>query len=776
MGNAAVTGGLAGVGADLGTAHGTVTISMADAQRAVQTARAAANQIEQAFGGIDRGTKRAETGIKTVTASLGQLGGVFGVVFGVQAAQQLGRFILQSDSLATAYRRQSVAALNLAGSQAELNKLLATYNEATGGAISRAQSLSDVTRLQAVGFADTTLELQQFITAARGISIATGQSQDYVISQLQLAIANQSTLRLDQLGLGIDEVQNKVRELQNANQGLSDSQAYQNAVLGIAERKFGALARSVEGQATGAEKAAKAWADLSLEVGDAFGPAVGGVLNGLAGQLEGIRGILRGVAQDAGAAGSAIRGMGSGGGNWLTDILNADPLGDWARTHGFVFQNGQLQFTNIPGIDSPGLSSGGSIGGGGRRSGGGSGIDTEMAQRRRDEQLDFIEQTQQIERDANEQRLDATRTYEQQRTDTISDYGRQIAREAEDFARQRARAEAQFARQVADLREGIAKRETDWLEDLTDQLADLQADSAERIADAQESANERIAELNEDYQRDRERAERDHRDRLLSAAARLDASAVFEEQRRFARERQNADEAHRDQIGDTQSALAERLEQEQENLAERIQQEQEAHAERLADAREADAERLADMTAAFEEQKRLEDEDRALRLERMAEDHAAQLAQMATANAEQMAEIDRHEAEELASAQDAHLKALASLGVYNQTWKLIQDTQQAQALQSWAQFWRDFQATMPRVAGPATQAEAGRNQWDQVNIGNPATWNFSSAAPSQAAPRGVQSITVAPGAIQIISANGNPQDIREAVRSEFMKLLDELTN
>lgn len=766
MGNSAVTGGLAGVGADLGTAHGTIVIDTAELLRAVQTARAAGRQIEAALGNVDRGTAKADAGIKSVTASLGQLGGVFGVVFGVQAAQQLGRFILQSDSLATAYRRQSVAALNLAGSQAELNRLLATYNEATGGAVSRAQALSDVTRLQAVGFADTTLELQQFITAARGISIATGQSQDYVISQLQLAIANQSTMRLDQLGLGIDEVQNKVRELQNANQGLSDAQAYQNAILTIAEQKFGALSRSVEGQATGAEKAAKAWADLQLEIGQALGPATGGVLTGLADQLNGIRVILQGVAGDAQIAGNKIRGMGGGGtGDFLTDILSADPINE----------------SLIPWINSQlGLGSGmvttlpqGSIGGG---AGGGAAVDTTMQDKQRAEQLDFIEQTQQIERDANRQRLDATRTYEQQRTDTISDYGRQIAREAEDFARQRARAEAQFARQIADLREGIAEREADWLEDLTDRLADLQADSAERIADAQESANRRIAELNEDYQRDRERAERDHRDRLLSAAARLDATAVFEEQRRFNRERQAADEAHQEQIADTQSALAERIEQERENLAERIQQEQEAHAERLADAREADAERLADMTAAFEEQKRIEDEDRALRLERMAEDHAAQLAQMAAANAEQMAEIDRHEAEELASAQEAHLKALASLGIYNQTWKLIQDAQQAAALQSWAQFWRDFQATMPRIAGPATQAEAGRNQWDQVQIGNPATWNFSSAAPSQAAPRGVQSITVAPGAIQIISANGNPQDIREAVRSEFMKILDELIN
>lgn len=133
------------------------------------------------------------------------------------AVAQAGRFAVEADTLATAYRRQEVAARNLAGSQAQLNRLMAAYAEATGGAINRAQSLADVTRLQAVGFADSAEELTRFTVASRGAAIAMGQSQDYILSQVQLAIANQSLMRLDQIGLGVEEVTERIDELRAAN-------------------------------------------------------------------------------------------------------------------------------------------------------------------------------------------------------------------------------------------------------------------------------------------------------------------------------------------------------------------------------------------------------------------------------------------------------------------------------------------------------------------------------------------------------------------------------
>lgn len=739
MGNSSPVG-------SLGEARGTLGMDIApmlrELARAVQVAGAAGKQIEQAFGGIDRGTKKAEKGIGGLGASLQNLGGAFGLAFG---ARQIAQYLTGVNDLSTAYTRQNVAALSLAGSQEKLNTLLLSYDKVTGSAIGKAQSLAAVTQLQAIGFADSTAELERFVTAARGISLATRRPQEFVQQQLQFELSNQTGFRLDQIGLDLNEVNNKTKELRAANSSLSQSMAYQNAILDLATQKYGKLVRSVEGQATGLEKARKGWADLSLQIGESLGPATGGVMTGLASELNGIQTILQGLTRDANAAGDAIQRMGGGKQSQLPgpmDFLNWDPIGG-----GVNWLNNQLGLNQPPGGGRRITASGF---GGSMPSGMAPEFSFEQMAQQRAAKLDFEESIQDIERSANEQRLDETRSYESQRTQTIASYERTIARDAADFARQRARAEAQFAKQIADVQKDIAKRETEAQEDL-----------AERIADAQSATAKRISDIDENYRRNRERAERTHRDNLMDAAARLDATAVFNEQKRFARESEEAKTAHDEQIG-----------QEQENLAERLQQEQESHAERLQEAREADAERLADMQRDFEEQKRLEDEDRAIRLQRMAEDHAVQLASMATAHAEQMAEIDRQEAEELKSAQEAHLKELEAAGLFNKSWKAIQDAREREALQSWDRFWQEFNGRL-RMQGPQTPAQAQSNQWSGIQLADPSTWNFSSAPPSA---RGGDTRNFN-ASISVFAAPGqSAESVAGAVRAEMVRVFRELAN
>lgn len=718
---------------NLGMAQGSIQIAFNQAQIVAQT-RQAGQQVAQNLGVIDTAAKKAELSLKSM------LGGV-GAGF---AAQRFAQFAIHADEVATAYARQSVAAVSLAGSQQKLNALLESYDKVTGRAIDKANLLSQVTQLQAIGFADTTAEIERFATAVRGISIATGRPQDYVQQQLQLAISNQSTMRLDQIGLGVDEVKNKVNELKAANRGLSDAQAYQNAILTIAEKKYGALTKSAAAQATGLEKARKAWADLTLQIGDSFGPATSGVMTGLQNELQGISDKLKGVERDAIAAGNALRGMKSGGmgefGGAVGDIVNADPISDqlipWIER-----QLGLNQPT-------PGGPQSSRAGSGGRGRGRGALPPVGDTADQRAAKLDYEQTITDIERDAQSARIEATQSYESQRTQTIANYERTIVRDAEDFGRQRARAEAQFAKQIADFAEDTAKREADAAENL-----------AERIADAQAATAKRISDIEDNYRRNRERAERTHKDNLLDAAARLDATAVFNEQKRFARESEEAKTAHDDQIS-----------QEQENLAERLQQEQESHAERLQDAREADTERLADMQEAFEEQKRLEDEDRALRLERMAEDHATQLADAATAHAEQMAQIAQHEAEELKSAQEAHLKQLEAAGIFNKNWKAIQDAREREALASWDRWWQGINRSLA-TQGAMTPAEAGAlDPWRGGNLLNPQPLPSSNGG-------NTRNFNVAPGAITVVAATGqSPTMIANEVHRQMIEIFRELAN
>jgi len=293
---------------------------------------------------------------------------------------------------------------------------------------------------------------------------------------------------------------------------------------------------------------------------------------------------------------------------------------------------------------------------------------------------DWGEQVQEIERSANAQRLQATEQAESQRTATIAAYEKTIAREAEDFARGRARQAAQLAKNIDKIYADISDRERKWTDELN-----------ERISKLKEEGSKRIAQIEEEGQRNLERMRRDHRTRLMEAAASLDARAVAEEQRRF-----------QGQIGTAEQELQQRLVAERESQQERINQAREAHQQRIEEARAADAQRIQDMKDSLAEQQALEDETRALRLTRMAEDHEAQLEAMAEAQQERIDQITANAEEERSAAWAGLLDRLEDLGLHNQAWLILQQAQQEKSLELFDIFWQAWQARMTPPSSTAT--------------------------------------------------------------------------
>jgi len=290
---------------------------------------------------------------------------------------------------------------------------------------------------------------------------------------------------------------------------------------------------------------------------------------------------------------------------------------------------------------------------------------------------DWAAQVQEIERSANEQRLSATQQYESQRTEIIASYEQTLTRDAEDFARQRARQAAQLARDIAEIQADAAERERQWQRDLNERIADIRAEG-----------NKRVAEIEEEGQRNLERMRRDHRIRLMEAAANLDARAVAEEQRRF-----------QGQITQAEEDLQRRIEAERENLQERIDQEREAHQERVRAAREADAKRIRDMQEALAEQQELENEDRKIRLKRMEEDHKAQLLELDRQQRERLRQIQRGANEERREAWNGLMDRLNDLQFHNKVWLQMQDVHQREALALFDIYWKNWNA---RIAAEST--------------------------------------------------------------------------
>jgi hypothetical protein len=696
-----------GEGTSLGAAQGRIVIDLSDLQNVRVVTQRVGQEAERNLGRIGAGALQAQNGLGGLAGSLRGVAGALGIGLGAAAVSQVIRFGLEADRVATAFERQSVAAVNLAGSQQKLNELLNVYNQVTGGVIDRATALSDVTRLQAVGFADTTEELENFARAARGISVATGQQQDYVISQLQLAIANQSTMRLDQLGLGVSEVKNRIDELRASNKNLTTEMAYQDAVLGLAQEKFGALADSAEAQATGAEKAAKAWKDLRLEFGTGFGgDATNAFMEKLAENIQNATLAFQRL-QDA------IEG-------YKRSIDSIGRTGAFPIFNSFSVASGGSFAAQAP--DTPPAR--------GRTFAEGS---IELMQEK-------IEALADIEQNSLDARADAIQQFGEQAASAERNYGKTIAREAEDFARQRLRAEQEFAESILDIREDAARREAESAEDLARVIGQARADSAERLADWEEDHNERLADIREDgaerlaelderYQRDRERAARDHSDRIADAAGRLDAIAVAEAQKNYKRQEEDAKEAYDEQRTDLEEQLQERIDQENESYAERLEDEREALDKRirqaneaaqrqLDDARENDALRIQDMTDDFEKRKILEDEDRATRLIRMAQDHQDQMDEMARQHALNLQQIADQEQEERDKVEEEFVKEMAALGVRTAAYVEKLRQKELEAEYAFDKWWAHvngvllgeyaLQGSHPSMSDPYTNREAPR--------------------------------------------------------------------
>lgn len=287
-------------------------------------------------------------------------------------------------------------------------------------------------------------------------------------------------------------------------------------------------------------------------------------------------------------------------------------------------------------------------------------------------QLDAIEkwaeEVQSIEDKANDARLKATEQYESQRTKAVRDYAQQRAREEEDFARSRARQNADHLEDVAEVREDAGLREAGWWEDYYDSQTEQREDAAEKYL-----------EIEEDYQKDREKLLTDHREKLLKAAARLDAAAVAEEQRRFAISLNNLEENYNDENAKVRDKLKEQEEDALEALEKRIQR-----------GREEDERRLQDMEEDLAKRQAREDEDRAIRRERQNLDHAQSMADMELQYIEKMAAINE-QAEKERVALDAKFQAeMYQLNLFNLEYMAIQKAQQDASIALWKDYWTDW--------------------------------------------------------------------------------------
>lgn len=722
-----------------GGARGKITVDTSDLKRAQKDVQDFSRAITNAFN--------------SVGASIG--------------AAQFARLAVDASKLATAYDRQAVAAQNLAGGQAKLNSLLDTYAKATGGAVDKAAALQNVTKLMAVGFADNTKELDQFARAIRGISLAMGSSQDTVTQNLILELFSQRGQRLDQLGLQYDVVRKRADELRAADATLTTQMAYQNAVMEQAEQKFGALADSAAGSATGLEQAERAWNDLKLALGELGNATIFGGFDRVAHEVDEMAqhfNELRDSIEDA------KRALGGGGGStgggtdwWNTNLL---PI-----LNNYVSVMAQLKYGVDPrvlmGPASPPAGQAARDVARHPRVGGASG----PAGLSGDQVAAYREQSAglgAIERDAARDRLDATRDYNRQVSNIERDFATSRTREAEDYARQRLNAERKFNLALLDVAQDSARQRSRWQADLERDINERRQERDERVSDLREDSAKRLGDIEEKYEKERLRRAKDLNDDLLDAAGRLDAKQVDELQRRAAKQEEEAKEAHQEQVENERESLQERIDDANDAFTKFEQQQRDSLQRRIEEQAENDALRIQEMKEAFAEQKEQEDIERAIRLDRQAEDHQNQLTELATQHNDRIQQIKDQAAEEIEQFNDQWNKKYEELGIANDAWlkeqrRLNDETiklhQQLLERERWALSMPPGHPALadPYDLGSSTPTIVPRTV-------QPQAWTQNSTS---------RNVTVQPGAIVVQTHPGMSRQEVLGIMADFLEGLDQ---
>lgn len=129
--------------------------------------------------------------------------------------------------------RSAYALRVYAGSAEEAERWTVAIQTAMRGTVTEGEAAAQAYMLMKFGLADSAEAAGEFARMLSVVAAANPQlgGTENALSQIQLTLANMSFMRLDQLGLSVDQVKRRMEELQRAMPGLSREAAFQEAVI-----------------------------------------------------------------------------------------------------------------------------------------------------------------------------------------------------------------------------------------------------------------------------------------------------------------------------------------------------------------------------------------------------------------------------------------------------------------------------------------------------------------------------------------------------------------
>lgn len=252
--------------------------------------READRLIEDLQRSLDRMARQAETSGQRMARAGGAgnlTAGLTGVIDGAIAGLGVAGVVRLADATANLQvrnERTAEAFLLLSGSAENAQAKLDAIERASDGAISRIEGMQVANKAAALGFANTSQELERVTRFATVTGRLLGVDTVTALDNIAAATANLSFVRLDQMGVSASEVRVRFNELKNT---MSESEAFLQATLEVGERTFSTLEGSSLTAASGVEQLKKELIDLRDRAADPIGVVVNVVARGATEFLQG---------------------------------------------------------------------------------------------------------------------------------------------------------------------------------------------------------------------------------------------------------------------------------------------------------------------------------------------------------------------------------------------------------------------------------------------------------------------------------------------------------
>jgi hypothetical protein len=248
-----------------------------------------------------RGIQSAEKGFDKLSDTVKTAGIAIAGVFAADKVLDMAKMGAQAERIE---RRFGAFAQAAGGAEA----VLAAFQRGAGGAASQMDAMASSSQLLQMGLVSNTAEMERVVTMATRLGDQTQSVTDRV-ENFALLLANQSLPRLDSFGISSGKVRTRIKELQEATEGMTRETAFMTAVMEEGAGSLDILGPRVDDNAASFERMEAKLADLAVTIGQSVVPIVVILVDALSGIVEQIAPIIEGFGEmvDAvqGAAGES---------------------------------------------------------------------------------------------------------------------------------------------------------------------------------------------------------------------------------------------------------------------------------------------------------------------------------------------------------------------------------------------------------------------------------------------------------------------------------------